>query len=247
MIVRDLRDIDYRKHEAISFHKMLRLYKSYEHFMTDFELESDAVNFGKAAHRFVFENKDDIKVTPKVDKRTKNGKAEFENFLSSVSDDDILVSNDEFESLKMMKEKLRSSIVACELLTSCEFEVSIFADDVDFGNVKARIDAIDFNRRFIIDYKTTLDASAESFFYDIKKYKYDLQLLFYKRVLNNLDFQIDRMFIIAQEKVPPFDFTIWQIAETSNELSRFSSFIAVCKSNLETKTGYAKDIKYFSV
>ena len=71
--------------------------------------------------------------------------------------------------------------------------------------LRCRFDRITENRRFIIDYKSTEDASPEGFSRQIIRMGYFLQEAFYRRVARNLGHTGARFVFLAQSVEPPHE------------------------------------------
>ena len=71
--------------------------------------------------------------------------------------------------------------------------------------LRCRFDRITTTRRFIIDYKSTTDASPEVFSRQIVRMGYHIQDAFYRRVARLLGAHAPRFAFIAQSCEPPFE------------------------------------------
>lgn len=241
---------EYRAHEALGFHDLLNLSKSYLHFLEGRKpkekIESYFI-FGQAAHMMALEPEkfeSTVVAKPSFDRRTKDGKSAHEAFISANMEK-VIVTEDEFYSLKEMQKILFQS-EHFQNIKSCAkfFESCAFAENHGL-QLKGRIDCAGVvgNTPFLLEYKTTQDASPESFFWDIKKYKYDLQLCYYAYIAGVLE--NCKLFIVAQEKVAPFDFTIWELEVDNTLIGRMVALLETAKQNMDKKTGYQKDINLF--
>lgn len=246
---------EYRSDDALGFHDLCNLAKSYFHFLEGRkEKESkDYQNFGTAAHLMALEHQrfeTEVVARPNFDRRTKDGKAKAEAF-DSENFGKLIVTDDEFERLRAMRAMLEASkefqdILACVAhIESCAFH--------SHGSLllKGRLDAagvLPSGERFILEYKTTQDASFDSFRWDIQRYRYDLQLIHYASVTLGGTHHADscRLFIVAQEKEPPFDFTLTEIMVTDDLLASYYDLLRKAESNLELKAGYSKELNIYS-
>jgi hypothetical protein len=116
-----------------------------------------------------------------------------------------------------------------KLFSDGRTEVSAFAKDPDTGLIlKMRCDFLtnaEGEAGFIVDYKTTQNAAPPSeiildefpAYSDFGKsaltYKYHMQGAFYRYVLRLNGLNKDHFMIVAQEKEPPYEFTIRNINE----------------------------------
>ena len=75
--------------------------------------------------------------------------------------------------------------------------------------------------RILIDLKTV--ASLNRFYYSFKKYRYDLQLALYKKLLEDNDFEVDAVMIIAAEKIKPFGWQCFIIPDNELDCGRYGN------------------------
>lgn len=210
---------DYRKHEGISKSALFTIAKSPLHYkwLMDNEQEREdtpALLFGRAVHKYILEREDfgkEFVVAPKVDKRTKEGKAVYEAFVAESSGKDIITEED-FDVIKEMAAVVDSIPFAKRLLTG-DHELSFFWTDKETEEpCKCRPDCLTEikGQKIIVDYKTTDCAETDSFMKSAIKYGYDLQAGMYSEGMkaNTGD---DYLFIfVAQEKRPPYAVNILQ-------------------------------------
>lgn len=246
---------EYFSHQSMGFHDLKALSKSYQHFLASRETseQKSYQAFGTAAHLAVLEPelfKTEVAVAPAVDRRTKAGRDEYEAFMAHAHDK-LIVTQDEYDSLLRMQDSARSHGNVAKLLENALIEHAFFVD-VEYivdGNavtlpLKGRIDACKPEARVFIEYKTTQDASFESFAWDIRRYSYDLQLAHYARFASDSDDGIE-LYIIAQEKQEPFGVTVTQVVLNSDLIKRHNAFLETCAKNLVTKSGYQEIINVY--
>lgn len=226
----DIPEETYHRLDLISFHGLLSCFKSYEHFKTKkfSNLDSQTLRFGRIAHIMALEPDrfaDIVKPYPEMDLRTKAGKEASAAFRETLKESDIPVSNDDFIKLMGMRNKLNeiNNIDSLSWIFQKKerVETSVFfnlaasneSDDSEIIS-KSRIDLIGDD--FILDYKTTRDASPESFQFDIIKYKYDAQLFYYQHAESMVSGKLKSLFILAQEVEPPFEFVLYEVSHASH-------------------------------
>lgn len=245
----------YREHEGLGFHDLCNLGKSYLHFL-ECRKEKEAKEyqtFGTAAHLMALEPerfKSQVVARPAFDRRTKEGKAKSEAF-DSEHFGKIIVTEEEMERLLAMQSMLESS-QAFQDIKSCVSHVESCAFYAH-GNLslKGRIDAagkLPSGESFILEYKSTQDASFDAFKFDISRYRYDLQLMHYASVALGGTHHADscRLFIVAQEKEPPFDFTITEVLVTDDLVASYYDLLRRAEQNFELKSGYSKQLNTYS-
>lgn len=239
---------EYRQHPAISRSDLFKISKSPMHFKYEQENPPEPtteLRIGIAFHKLVLEPEDfdsDIAVVPKIDRRTKEGKAAWEKFKSSSSDKTI-ISNEEFERIQAMSEAVKANPYVMRLLDG-DKEISFFwKDDLTGEECKCRPDCLTIinNHSVIVDLKSTENASSESFMRDVVKYGYDMQAAMYKEGVETANKIKDCMFVfIAIEKKPPYAINILQADELvlRRGYDLFREFIGIYHNCKETGNWY---------
>lgn len=210
----------YRSREGVSSTDLKWIAKSPAHFRykKDHPQEdTPALLFGRAAHKYMLEKDDfftEFAVAPVVDRRTKEGKEQWAEFVS-ISEGKDVISAEDFETIKEMYKVLYSTPFV-EKLLSGEKELSYFMKDEETGLViKCRPDCrTEIGGQWIlVDYKTTSDADSDTFMKDAIKLMYDLQMSFYKDIAD-LKTGVEHLVVfIAQEKTAPYCVNVLQANE----------------------------------
>ncbi len=114
--------------------------------------------------------------------------------------------------------------------------------------LRCRFDRLTKDRRGIIDYKSTTDASPDAFSRQIPRMGYHIQDAFYRRCLRALGYQSPRFVFLPQECEPPYDCSLAgcsdalrQIADA--EVERAVRLWRECVSS-GAWPGYPSDICY---
>lgn len=171
---------------------------------------SDDLVFGQALHKFVLENADfekEFVVAPNIDKRTKAGKEEWENFLTTVGDRQV-ISQDQFDTIQAMSEAINANKYAVALLQGTHEQSMYAVDELTGENIKTRPDCYRQvgDRLVITDLKSCRSALTDDFMRDVVKYAYDLQAYMYcmnaSKVLGIPIENIDFVFICVQKSEP---------------------------------------------
>ena len=177
--------------------------------------KTPALIFGSMVHKLLLEPKDftnEFVIAPEVDKRTKDGKAQWQAFLDSAEGKTVISIDDYAKAAEMAEKAITEPYV--KKLLSGDHERAFFWVDEDTGeNCKVRVDMLtEIDGKFMIaDYKTTLDARTDVFVNrDMQKYGYALQAYMYaegvKQTLG-LDYLPDFQFVV-QEKKPPYSVNV---------------------------------------
>lgn len=205
----DLSNAEYHASDAVSksgldlIRKAPALYKWRRENQTP---ATPAMRLGTLTHTAVLEPHrlaGDIMTTPKIDRRTSAGKAEWEAFLIA-SEGKELVEPDELEQLYAIRDSVHAHPAAGKALGMIrEVESSIFWNigDVD---CRCRPDAITTSG-VIVDLKTTRDASPDGFTKSIAQYRYHVQAAYYSDGFAAAFGEAPRGFVfIAVETEPPY-------------------------------------------
>jgi hypothetical protein len=148
---------------------------------------------------------DEFAVGINVDRRTKEGKEEWQNFVDSVNGRDIITPED-FEKIKGMKNAIDHDWLASKYLTG-EHELSFFWTDEATGEkCKVRPDCISEvdGRKWLVDYKTTDSCADGAFERSVRKYGYKFQSGMYREGYFQNTFEDVGFVFVAQEKTPPY-------------------------------------------
>ena len=206
---------EYREREGVSSSELKKIMKSpmhYKHWKENPQEDTPALLFGRACHKYVLETYDfytEFAVAPNVDRRTKEGKEIWANFVEESKGKDI-ITQEQFEQIEEMRKVMLATPFVSKLING-EHEISYFWVDEDTGlKCKCRPDSISHKLKVIVDYKTTDDAETEHFMRQAIKLGYDLQASYY---LDGVKVNTGEEYIfvfIAQEKKPPYAVNILQ-------------------------------------
>lgn len=211
-------EAEYRSHPAISRSELWKMNDSPEKFLFNKENKEDATPaliFGQAVHALLLQPEtfdSEFAVAPSVDRRTKDGKTAYAAFQAQAAGKTVLTQEDYNTALAMVEAARKVPIVG-QLLDGGEHEMSYFWTDEDTGvECKARLDCtINFgDDLYVIDYKTTADASTDAFIRSVLKYGYDFQGAMYcEAVQKGAGVKPSGFILIAQEKEPPYSVNIF--------------------------------------
>lgn len=192
-----------------------KLLRSPLHYITPDEKDSAALNFGSAYHLRILQPElyiEQVKAAPKCDKRTKEGKAAFEQFQQEAAGK-IIITQTESEALDGMAERMNQSETAKMILKNPGyFERSAIFEDPAFkflGKVRPDFDIPSLG--VIVDLKSTRDAGMDDFSRSCGTYGYDVSAAWYvdgMRLATGINY--DTFIFIAQEKTPPYAVAIYQ-------------------------------------
>ena len=208
---------EYRQKDGISRSELWKMMESPEKFKWYQEHPvpmTPAFIFGAAAHKLMLDPEtwgEEFAVAPIIDRRTKEGKSQYAEWLDKVVGREIVGAED-YETIQDMVSVARG-IPFVEKLLAGEKETPLFWTDELTGELcKARLDCVTMiaGKPVIVDYKTTNDASTDGFMRSAIKYGYDFQASMYSEAYK-ANFGIVPTFVfIAQEKTAPYSVNILQ-------------------------------------
>lgn len=185
----------------------------------DDDEKSPAFLFGSACHKMVLEPEsfeDEYAVAPNVDRRTKAGKEEWLQFCDQ-NEGKIVLGADDFKTIAEMSKAVTVHPLAGRMISG-QHEVPFFWIDPDTGEkCKCKADVVKITDRkyVLVDYKTTTDASTETFNKHILRFGYHVQAAMYAegvQVALGLDYR-PRFLFVAQEKKAPYAVNVIDVGE----------------------------------
>jgi exodeoxyribonuclease VIII len=173
---------------------------------------------GSALHECILEPHEFFKnyvVAPEMNRRTKDGKAEFAEFNSKNKDKSIILDS-EMDSLVKMCESALKNKTLIDLMQNSAREVSIYTIDEPTGlKIKLRPDVMCDDETTIIDIKTAKDGSPKGFKRDAITYGYPITDAFYKHFANREDY-----IFCAVEKTEPHQISLYRIDDAMCEIGK---------------------------
>jgi exodeoxyribonuclease VIII len=196
--------------EAVSKHGLDLINRApalYRHRLDNPQREqTPAQRFGTLAHTIVLEEArfhESVALAPKVDRRTKAGREQWDEFTAAHPGKEI-ITEEEFREFVALRDAIRAHPAASSALEHASaIEPSLYWTDVDTGVAcRARPDLV---RRdgIVVDLKTAQDASAGSFAREAIKYRYHVQAAFYLDALRAIEWEADAFVFVVVEKAAP--------------------------------------------
>ena len=185
--------------------------RSPEHFRYNMDNPPEsttALLFGTAVHKFILEPdtfKDEYMVIPKIDKRTRDGKEKFADFMSRAMGRAVIDESD-YEVIQLMARKAWEHPVG-KLFRDGRTEEEFYWTDSATGEAcKCKTDCIAQmdGQTYIIDYKTTRSCAGYDFEYEVRKYGYKFQAGMYHEGVLQCTAEDCGFIFLAQEKDPPY-------------------------------------------
>lgn len=177
-----------------------------------------ALTMGKALHCRVLEPEHYGQryaiLPPNIDRRIKEGKELYNYFINSLRGHEILTKEQDAQIENMHRALMAHSYAGHLLLSEGEREKELLWES-DGVNYKGIADLIT-NSGFIVDLKTTDDASPSAFAYSVKKYRYHVQAAMYCDAFP----ECQAFIFIAIEKTPPYMVGVYYINEMDIQRGR---------------------------
>lgn len=244
-LIHNMPDTEYFATDAASNSTLGRMKRSAAHckeYMDTGMVSTAAMKFGSLVHCLVLEpNEFEAKyaVAPVgIDRRTKAGKELWATFTNESEGLEVVKAED-FEEAQKVDASVRAHPAASKLLQEGDAEVSMFWTDPDTGYpCKSRVDFIN-GMNYLVDLKTTQDASEAEFGRSIGKFGYHRQNAMYMDGYEAVTGERAKGFVfIAVETKPPYAVGVYLLDEDSEDKGRseygwlLGEFVACKKSGV---------------
>lgn len=240
----DITNEQYHAADGISRSQLMLLDKSPYHFwyqvlsgMAERRAATPAMNVGSAFHTLLLEPNlfdEEYCVLPNLDRRTKGGKAMYEEFVAE-NQGKIVLTQDQIEQVLLMVEQVKSHEIVKTLLDEAQFEQSIFWTDLETGiQFKARPDI--WSAKMVVDLKTTVDAAAYKLQRSALEYGYYLQAGMAYEACKQMGKPFEMFVILAVEKEMPHAPAVFMMDDDAlqfgiDQFQRYKKMLADCMSS----------------
>ena len=187
--------------------------KSLLHWKNKVYKSSPSFDLGTATHAMLLEPEKDLIIRGPEDRRGNRWK---ELKLAADIDGKTLLTESDFDLAQAMAAAVFEHPVAKMWLKADDLvaEGSFFADDPQTGvKIKCRPDGYIPSLGIMFDIKTTQDASPDGFPRDVRKYGYDLQAQFYRKVMKLHGAGDLGFYFVCVEKEYPHAVCVHNLAE----------------------------------
>lgn len=196
----------------------------YRHYRDNPPAETPALRIGKALHSLALDGRTAFDlaftVAPECDRRTKEGKAMWGDFIAA-SEGRAALTASEAELVEGMAGAILAHPLAPALIEGGTPELSMVWNDSETGcPCKGRADLARLADGAIIDLKTTIDASPAAFARSALSYAYHCQAAAYLSGAAALGADVRDFIIVAVEKSAPFAVGIYRLPDAALELGR---------------------------
>lgn len=221
------------------------------------ETDSPSLTFGRAMHKYILEPEtfnEEFAIAPIVDRRTKDGKLEYADFLNTLGGREVIAFED-MERIGDMKRSLMQNSEVVDIMQNItSVETPFIWTDAKTGELcKVKTDMIvDINGMpYIVDYKTTTSCADGAFERSVRKYGYDFQSGMYSEGVEITALEAHGFIFIAQEKDAPYASRVYYcddyfVEKGRNEFHDLLNIYHECKQTgdwygYESRELYAED------
>lgn len=203
--------------------KILRSPLHYMSSLTNPENPTPEMLFGTAAHCALLEP-DRFEQTyievPKIDRRTKDGKAEYQRIIESGK---TPLSTDDFARIQDMQKSIFSNKILKTLFGEGVSEISAYGELPNYPGIllKCRPDHYNSKLQVIVDLKTACDGSPNAFAKAAANYQYHLQAAYYMDLFQKVaEAPVQAFIFCVVEKEAPYAVSLYQLDIAAIERGR---------------------------
>lgn len=200
--------------------------------------DSPALLLGSAVHKLILEPNDfesEFITEPRIDKRSKEGKAAYSDFLELAFGKNIL-SPMLYEQAKAMAKAVLGNKTAGKFIKDGFAERSFFSS-YNGQEIKCRPDYYNQKLGLVVDVKTS--ANASEFGKSIGNFNYHIQQAIYTDILMANGLAVNGFVFVVVEKTAPYMVGFYTLSEKAVEFGRecyqnaLDKIIALKAQNLE--------------
>lgn len=241
--------------QALNYSGSKELLKSpahYQAYLNQEREETKALRMGSLIHCAVLQPEllnEKFVTAPECDRRTKDGKATYEAFQSSLKPGMTVVSADESAECHIIASAAKHALERMEVT----FEMTEFMFTTDHCGVqlKCAIDGIGTDG-YLYDLKTTEDASPAGILKSIRAYRYNLQAYFYRLCFETaFERRLLGFRFLFIEKAPPYATAVVEIGPElmSYACSDFEKALALYRecTTLDSWPAYGDEVQVIDI
>ena len=179
----------------------------------DESLDSDAFRFGRALHCALLRPQDfgcEFVVSPKFDRRTKQGKEDAARFEAEHAGA-AMIDQDEADGVELVRRGVLSNPTAAALLNLASIREATYLGEIAGYPCKCRVDAV--GGGILLDVKTCASAAPRAFSRACADFGYHLQFAFYREILRQNSVPITDVVLVAAEKAAPYAVALYRMRE----------------------------------
>lgn len=249
-----LSNADYRALDAVGKSDLDLIARSPAHWKHAVREETPALRIGSAVHCAVLEPARfaaDYVTAPACDRRTKAGKEALAEFEAANAGKTVLSAEDA-QLCTLLALSAQAHPRAASLLRYGQPEVSALWTDAEFGvRCRARIDWLTAHG-WVLDLKTTQDASRAAFARSCASYRYHVQAAWYLDGYLAASGELPLGFVfLAIEKAPPYAVALYELdaeaVEWGRRLARRDLARYAAARELDCWTAYPPEVQSLSL
>lgn len=231
---------DYHSNPAVGSTLLKKIHsKSLLHALSETREETDAMILGSAVHCAILEPERfslEHIVSPKFDRRTKEGKEGAARFEAEAAGK-VVLDPEQMKIIEGIKAAIAAHPIAADMLSGGEAEYSYYVEEPVTGMMlKCRPDY--HNAGALIDVKTCQDASFEGFSKQAGQLGYHLQGAYYTDVFNKSQgTNYNEFFFIAVESKYPHAVAVYRMDALHMEQGRAAYKKSISKLALYREGG----------
>jgi hypothetical protein len=181
-------------------------------------------------------------VYPKIDRRTKEGKSQYNDFMLEA-EGKTLLSDEEMELVTKASVETAKNPTLVELMRDSYRELSCYTIDEKTGlKIKLRPDNLCKKQNTIVDLKTCLDSSYFGFRRTIENFQYHISAAYYCDFLNR-----ENYVFCAIEKQEPYQTSLFCIDDDFMERGRKAYRLALDLMKWCYENNYFPDYVEFEI
>ena len=235
---------EYNSIDAMNFSGLKYFLKSPKHYLrwkNEGDEDKPEYRMGRAAHVLILEGfnvfETQFAVAPVCDRRTKQGKLDWESFMADNAGKDFLTADD-----FIMARNIADAFGQNTFFRSMSEPDDITVEQVMTGTIngvkfKGRLDLYNRKHKCIIDIKTTRETPTyNEVEYSMNKYRYTLQEVIYRELANQSGMEVESFWFGFCEKEEPNSLGFYgssseRLIEESARLHNYCEQIKRCQDS----------------
>jgi hypothetical protein len=184
--------------------------------------DTKAYIFGRAFHQKLLTPDEEFLFWEKnVNYATIEGK-QFKKKIHEQGLEHFQLQKGELESIEAMVTALYRHKLTREMLTAeSAVEKQMYWFDPDYKvPMRGKLDQYILDGGILVDYKSTEDASFDGFLHSIRTYRYNVQAAMYTDALIEGGYEVNRSYLVAVEKKPPYGLGIFELPIRRNDVDK---------------------------
>jgi len=207
---------EYCELDGLNASLIKRLNKSLNHYLSTPSDPSPAMAKGTAIHDSIelrLAGKsfgDKYVIAPNVDRRTKAGREEYDQFVAEEKR--TVLKKEDYEDVVLMTESVFRHPEFWRIIPNAEVEQVITWEENGI-RAKARLDYSDEGQHLVVDLKSAQDASPYGFKKAVTRYQYDIQANWYRRAYQSVSGHYPEFLFLVVENAAPYNVALYKLSD----------------------------------